>query len=89
VIIKSLAGDFEVTISKFESENGQLVMVGKMGVWDARTYITAREALGVMFKLLSPVVIFFVLRMPVLLLRGKEPSKTNSGGDNESGDKTV
>lgn len=89
MIIKSLAGDFEVTISKFESENGQLVMVGKMGVWDARTYITAREAVGVMCKLLSPVVIFFLLRMPVLLLRGKRSSKTNSGGDHESGDKTV
>ncbi len=82
MLIKSLAGDFEVTISNFETENGQLVMVGKMGVWNARTYITAREALGVMRKLLSPVVIFFVLRIPVLLLR-KKVSRANSGGNHE------
>lgn len=82
MIIKSLAGEFEVDISRFEMENGQLVIVGKMGVWDARTYVTAREALSVMRKLLSPVVIFFFLRMPVLLLRGKS-SKAKSGGDHE------
>ncbi len=82
MIIKSLAGEFEVNIARFETENGQLVIVGKMGVWDARTYVTAREALGVMRKMLSPVVIFFFLRMPVLLLRGKS-SKATSGGDHE------
>lgn len=82
MLIKSLAGDFEVTISKFETENGQLVMVGSMGVWDARTYITAREVLKVMGKLLSPVVLFFLLRMPWLLLTRKA-DKTKAGGDHD------
>ena len=82
MLIKSLAGEFEVTISKFETENGQLVMVGSMGVWDARTYITAREVLRVVGKLLSPVVLLYLLKMPWLLLTHR-PDKTNAGGNHD------
>jgi hypothetical protein len=66
VLIRSMAGDFEISINGFEVEKGRLVMVGRMGVWDARTYITPREVLKVFGKLLRPGVLFFILRLPFL-----------------------
>ena len=57
MLIKSLAGEFEVTVERFETEGRDLVMVGKMGVWDARMHIPARELLTVLGKLLRPRVI--------------------------------
>ncbi len=81
VLIKSPAGEFPIEIAKFETEGGYLVMIGKMGVWDARTYITARELLGVLAKLLSPVVLMYLVRLPFLLLRGTpETTGASDGG---------
>ena len=80
-MIKSPAGEFPIEIARFETEGGFLVMVGKMGVWDARTYITARELLGVIGKLLSPVVLMYLVRLPFLLLRGTpETTGASDGG---------
>jgi hypothetical protein len=64
-----MAGDFEISINGFEVEDGRLVMVGRMGVWDARTYITPRELFSVLGKLLHPTVLLYVLRLPVLVFR--------------------
>ena len=86
MIIKSMAGDFEISISKFEIENGQLVMVGNIGVWDARTYITMGEARGIMGKLLRPGLLFNFLKTPFLSSQERaEQSSINStsGGDHE------
>ncbi len=86
MIIKSMAGDFEISILKFEIENGQLVMVGNIGVWDARTYITMKEARAVMGKLLRPGLLFNFLKIPFLSSpeRTEQTSlNTTSGGDHE------
>ncbi len=81
-MIKSPAGEFPIEIAKFETEDGYLVMVGKMGVWDSRTYITARVLLGVLAKLLTPVVLIYLVRLPVLLFRGTpETTGASDGGD--------
>ncbi len=81
MLIKSPAGEFPIEIAKFETEDGYLVMVGKMGVWDARTYITARELLGVIAKLLTPVVLMYLVRLPFLLFRGApETTGAQDGG---------
>jgi hypothetical protein len=71
VLIRSLAGDFDISIARFEVERGRLVMVGRMGVWDARTYITPREMLAVLAKLLTPRVLFYVLQLPYLAFARK------------------
>ena len=67
MLIRSMAGDFEISIERFEIEQGRLIMVGRMGVWDARTYITPRELLGVFAKLLHPRMLVYYLRLPFLL----------------------
>ena len=41
--IKSRAGNFNMTITEVGTENGELVLTGKMGVWQARTYLSAEE----------------------------------------------
>jgi hypothetical protein len=65
LLIKSPAGEFPITIERFEIDDGQLVIVGKMGVWDARTYVDARDFLRIVGKLIfSPAVLLFGLRAP-------------------------
>lgn len=76
MLIKSMAGDFEISIDRFETEDGYLVMTGKMGVWDAKTYITARELLVVFGKLLNPKVILYVLSVPFRALSNKQSGPT-------------
>jgi hypothetical protein len=41
--IKSRAGNFQMTIEEVGTENGELVLTGKMGVWQAKTYVSAEE----------------------------------------------
>ena len=80
MLIRSMAGDFSIAIEKFETENGRLVMVGKMGVWDARTYITPRELLGVFGKLVRPAILLYILRLPILVFAKKANAPLSQGG---------
>ena len=65
MLIKSPAGEFPITIERFEVEGNELVIVGKMGVWDARTHVGPRDFLSILGKLvLSPAVLFFALKAP-------------------------
>jgi hypothetical protein len=59
-----MAGEFEISIEGFEFDGRHLVMVGRMGVWDARTYITGAELLTVLGKLFEPSVIFGLMTLP-------------------------
>ena len=74
MLIKSPAGEFPITIEGFEIEMGELVIVGRMGVWDARTHVGAAEFLRLLCKLfLSPTVLLYALKAPFLALRSKPP----------------
>ena len=83
MIIKSMAGDFEIAISGFEVEGRQLVMIGTMGVWNARTYMTAREMLAVFGKMLRPSILLFLITIPFRAM-AEGPGETDSA-DNEPG----
>ncbi len=41
--IKSRAGNFNMSINEVGTEKGELVLTGKMGVWQAKTYLSAEE----------------------------------------------
>lgn len=70
MLIHSQAGEFEIDIKSFEREGDDLVMVGAMGVWEARTHVTAKDAAGLLRTMLSsPAVWGFVVRLPIMLLR--------------------
>lgn len=65
MLIKSPAGEFPITIERFEVEGRDLVIVGKMGVWDARTHVGPRDFLRVLGKLfLSPAVLVYAVKAP-------------------------
>lgn len=83
MLIRSMAGDFELSIDRIEVEGRNLVIVGKMGVWDARSYLTAREAVSVLGKLARFKTIGFLLALPVLAMRGNSnvPNSVKSDGD--------
>lgn len=76
-----MAGDFDISIKEFEVKNGRLVMVGTMGVWDARTYMTPRDLVSVFAKLLRPGILFYILRLPFLIFARKphEPVPIDEG----------
>ena len=66
MLIRSMAGDFEISIKEFEVKNGRLVMLGTMGVWDARTYFTPREVFSTLAKLLRLRILFYFFKIPFL-----------------------
>jgi hypothetical protein len=81
LLIKSPAGEFPITIDAFEVEGNELVIVGKMGVWEARTHVGARDFVGILGKLLfSPTVIGFALKAPFAAAK----DKSNQSGDRKS-----
>lgn len=86
MIIKSMAGDFEISISNFEVEDRRLVMVGTMGVWNARTYMSARELLGVFSKMLRPGVLLYLITIPFRALAegAGEADATDNAADGTS-----
>jgi hypothetical protein len=78
LLIKSPAGEFPITIDKFETEGPQLIIVGRMGVWDARTHVEAGEFLMLLGKLLlSPAILLFAIKAPFLAMR-RRPAATGS-----------
>ena len=69
--IKSPAGEFGFEIEALRIENDEIVLSGKMGVWDADTHLTQADFL----KLLGLMVFtarfwLFVLRLPGYVLLG-------------------
>jgi hypothetical protein len=70
LLIKSPAGEFPITIDRFEIEGSELVIVGKMGVWEARTHVEAGDFLRILGKLfLSPAVLLYALKAPFVAAR--------------------
>ena len=84
MLIKSMAGDFEISIAGFETEGRHLVMIGKMGVWDARTYFEPSDLLALLAKMLRPPVLLYLVRLPYLWIRQKlRESKSSRGAADE------
>lgn len=73
LLIKSPAGEFPITIERFEVDGRDLVIVGKMGVWDARTHVPPRDFLRVLGKLFfSPAVLLYAAKAPFMAGRRDE-----------------
>ena len=70
MLITSQAGEFEINIIGFEREGNELIMVGAMGVWEARTHVTPKDAVNVVWKLISSASFWgYAFMLPVLLLK--------------------
>lgn len=77
--IKSRAGNFNMTISEVGTENGELVLTGKMGVWQAKTYLSAEELQLMLRELkISANVIDFLALFGFRYLRNLVESQDSS-----------
>lgn len=68
-LMKTPAGDMEMTLLGLESRDDQLVAVGKLGAWTAEIFFTPKDILG-MAGLLNWGVIVLIVRLPVLIIKG-------------------
>lgn len=74
MLIQSQAGEFEIDVKHFEREGDALVMVGAMGVWEARTHVTPRDAWMLLGKLASSGAFWgFALSLPFKVVRQPKP----------------
>ena len=56
------AGEFEISVERIEVRPGSMVLIGKMGVWEAETIIDATD-LGIISRLCArPRVMGWMLR---------------------------
>ena len=65
--VESQAGKFILSFDRMDPGETEIVITGKMGVWDAKTYMTLGEFLKVLRMTMSPRMLGFLTR---LLLRG-------------------
>lgn len=60
--VESQAGKFILSFEQMEPGDGEIVITGKMGVWDARTYMSPAEFVAVLRMTLRPRMLAFLLR---------------------------
>ena len=70
-LMKSPAGDMEISISKVTAEKGRLITVGKLGAWDSTIYFTEEDIFEMIGLMLNWKVIRFILSLPVLFIKAK------------------
>lgn len=75
--IKSKAGNFIMTVNDLDADKGELIMTGKMGVWQAKTHLNVDELMEMLsqVKISGRVIDFFALfafRYLRQLLAGEE-----------------
>lgn len=68
--IVSALGTFELNFTGVEIEGRNLVLVGRMGVWEgAKMVVTPQEMAFLARKSLRPFLFLYLLKLPFILLR--------------------
>jgi hypothetical protein len=70
--IVSSAGEMQMSLVSVGVEGDNMVMKGKMGVWDSKVIVTPKEALQMAGLMINVSVILYVLKLPFLLLKKKQ-----------------
>ncbi len=60
--VESQAGKFLLTFERMEPAERGIVITGKMGVWDAKTYVTLPEFFGILRMTLNLRMIVFLVK---------------------------
>ncbi len=60
--VESPAGKFILSFDRMEPGDHEIVITGRMGVWDATTHMTLREFFGVLRMTMSLRMIGFILK---------------------------
>ncbi|MFH0812195.1 MAG: hypothetical protein V2A69_05085 [Pseudomonadota bacterium] len=70
--IVSSAGEMEMSLVSIGVDGDNIVMKGKMGVWDSKIIVTPQEATKMIGMMVNLSLIFYVLKLPFLLLKKKK-----------------
>lgn len=85
--VVSPAGEFEFKVKKSAVEGEHIVMIGQMGVWDSKIYLTPGDIWRFTSMFLTPSVILFILKLPFKSLLGsKEPPATEDNNGTKDQD---
>jgi hypothetical protein len=77
--IVSEAGEVKFEIKSVKREAQDLVVIGTMGVWESKVYLTPEEMMRALIPALSsPRVLLFILSFPIVLLKNRFRSKKRS-----------
>lgn len=68
-LMKTPAGDMEITILDLDAEGEQLVGIGQFGAWSAKIYFDPEDILGMVRLMLNRNVIGLIFKLPVILIR--------------------
>jgi hypothetical protein len=60
--VESSAGKFILSFEKMEPGEEEIVITGKMGVWDAKTHMSLPEFLQVLKMTMKPRMLGFLIR---------------------------
>lgn len=60
--VESQAGKFILSFERMEPGEGALVITGKMGVWEATTYMELTETLSILKMMLRPKVLGYLIK---------------------------
>jgi hypothetical protein len=72
--VESAAGAFELKFERIEPGDGDIVLTGQMGVWEAKTHITISEFFAVIRMAMSLRMLGFFLRS--LFRSSRNPKET-------------
>ena len=70
--IVSSAGEMEMSLVSIGVEGDNIVMKGKMGVWDSKISVAPQEALKIAGMMLNLSLILHIVKLPFLILKKKE-----------------
>jgi hypothetical protein len=60
--VESQAGKFVLRFEEMEPGEGEIVITGKMGLWEATTHMSLPEFLGVLRLALRPRMVAFLIK---------------------------
>lgn len=60
--VQSQAGKFLLSFERMEPGDDEIVITGKMGVWDATTHMSLAEFLAVLGMTLKPRMLVFLVK---------------------------
>ena len=61
--VESQAGKFILSFDRMDPGETEIVITGKMGVWEAKTYMTLGEFLNVLRMTMRPRMLSFLTRL--------------------------
>lgn len=76
--IESAAGEFDFSIEQLQIRGTDIVIVGKMGVWEAETLMTREELIPMIGMMLrQPQFWLYALKLPLQLFKSGAKESTS------------